>query len=71
MRTLVDIPEEDLKLLNVVTRKLSISRAEFVRRAIAASLAPHRRKMQHAAFGLWNEQAQDGIAYQERIRSEW
>jgi metal-responsive CopG/Arc/MetJ family transcriptional regulator len=53
MRTLVDIPDDDLKLLKLVTQKLGLSRAEFVRQAIAAHLAPHRRKMSHAAFGLW------------------
>ena len=71
MRTLIDIPEEDLKLLNQVVKKLTISRAEFVRRAVATSLAPHRRKMNHAAFGAWSGFPEDGLAYQERIREEW
>lgn len=71
MRTLVDIPEQDLKLLKVVTKKLSISRAEFVRRAIAASLAPHRRKMDHKAFGAWASHPVDGLEYQQRMREEW
>ena len=71
MRTLVDIPEDDLKLLNTVTKKLGISRAEFVRRAVATSLAPHRRKMDHAAFGLWTSHPEDGLAYQQRMRQEW
>jgi len=71
MRTLIDIPEEDLRLLNQVAKKLSISRAEFVRRSVAASLAAHREKMNHAAFGAWHGFAEDGLAYQERLRSEW
>ena len=71
MRTLIDIPEEDLKLLNQVARKLSISRAEFVRRSVAASLAPHRKKMNHSAFGSWTGFQEDGLAYQERMRAEW
>ncbi len=71
MRTLIDIPEEDLKLLNQVAKKLTISRAEFVRQAVAASLAPHRRKMNHAAFGAWSSFPEDGLAYQERMRAEW
>lgn len=71
MRTLVDIPEEDLKLIKTVTKKLGVSRAEFVRRAISKSLAPHRRKMDHSAFGLWADHPEDGLEYQERIRSEW
>jgi len=71
MRTLIDIPEEDLKLLSQVARRLSISRAEFVRQAVAASLAPHRQKMNHAAFGAWSDFAEDGVAYQQRMRAEW
>lgn len=71
MRTLVDIPEEDLKLLKTVTRKLGVSRAEFVRRAIAKSLAPHRKRTDDTAFGLWAKHAEDGLKYQERIRTEW
>ena len=71
MRTLIDIPDEDLKLLNQVAKKLSISRAEFVRRSVAASLVPHREKMNHAAFGAWADFAEDGLAYQERMRAEW
>ena len=71
MRTLVDIPDEDIKLLKTVTKKLAISRAEFVRRAVASSLAPYRRKMNHEAFGLWARHPEDGVEYQERMRAEW
>ena len=71
MRTLIDIPEEDLKLLSQVARRLSISRAEFERQAVAASIAPNRQKMNHAAFGAWSDFAEDGVAYQQRMRAEW
>jgi len=75
MRTLVDIPEEDLKLRNGVVKTLAISRAEFVRRAIAHSLATHRnaqiKKAREAAFGLLAGLSVDGMEYQERIRQEW
>jgi len=42
-----------------------------VRQAVATSLAPHRQKMNHAAFGSWPEFSEDGVAYQERMRAEW
>ena len=71
MRTLIDIPEEDLKLLTQVAKKLSISRAEFVRRSVTASLAAHHQKMSHAAFGAWSDFPEDGLAYQQRMREEW
>jgi metal-responsive CopG/Arc/MetJ family transcriptional regulator len=71
MRALVDIPDEDLKLLKGVTKKLAISRAEFVRRAIAKSLEPHRQARKTEAFGLWSNRRVDGLKYQERLRGEW
>jgi metal-responsive CopG/Arc/MetJ family transcriptional regulator len=71
LRTLVDIPDEDLKLITKLTKKRAISRAEFVREAIGTALAPYRRKMEHKAFGLWTDLKEDGIEYQERLRSEW
>jgi len=42
-----------------------------VRQAVATSLAPHRQKMNHSAFGAWSDFAEDGLAYQERMRAEW
>lgn len=71
MRVLVDIPKPDLELVDEVADKLTISRAEFVRRAIADSLTPYRHKIDHAAFGLWSGMEEDGLAYQRRLRSEW
>jgi hypothetical protein len=71
LRTLVDIPLEDLELLNGVVKKLDISRAEFVRRAISTSLAPHRPNPEAEVFGLWKDRPVDGLEYQKRIREEW
>jgi metal-responsive CopG/Arc/MetJ family transcriptional regulator len=71
MRTLVDIPAEDLDLVNGIAKKLDISRAEFVRRAISFYLEPHRSDPAAGAFGIWRERPVDGLEYQERIRGEW
>ena len=71
MRILVDVPNPDLKLLDEVTKRRAISRAEFIRQAITTSLTPYRRKMNHAAFGAWADLVEDGLAYQERRRNEW
>jgi len=71
MRILVDVPKPDLELMTEVTKRRAISRAEFIRQAIATSLAPYRQKMNHAAFGAWSEMAEDGLAYQQRMRDEW
>ncbi len=73
MRTLVDIPEQDLESLNSISKSEKVSRAEVVRRAISNYLAQHKRKGSgiDEAFGLWAGKGEDGLAYQERIRSEW
>jgi metal-responsive CopG/Arc/MetJ family transcriptional regulator len=71
VRTLVDIPAEDLDLVNGVAKKLDISRAEFVRRAISLYLEPHRADSAAEAFGIWRDRPVDGLEYQERIRGEW
>jgi metal-responsive CopG/Arc/MetJ family transcriptional regulator len=71
MRTLVDIPAEDLELLRGVVKTLAISRAEFVRQAISQSLEPHRQAQKLAAFGIWSRRPVDGVKYQRRMREEW
>jgi metal-responsive CopG/Arc/MetJ family transcriptional regulator len=71
MRTLVDIPDQELKLLNKLSEASDLSRAELIRRAIAAYLEPHKQSEVSEAFGLWSESPADGVAYQERIRTEW
>ncbi len=73
MRTLVDIPEEDLTLLNQLSKQENISRAELVRRAISAYLAPRKRKGSglRDGFGIWADRKEDALEYQERMRREW
>ncbi len=71
MRTLIDIPEEDLATLQNVTAKLGISRAEFVRRAVSASLLPYRESEQTEAFAILAGKLEDGLAYERKFRSEW
>ena len=71
MRTLIDIPEEDLSLLNKLSEIKDMSRAELVRQAISIYLEPHKLAERVDGFGLWANRPVDGLAYQERIRSEW
>ena len=71
MRTLIDVPESDLKVLNQLSRAAKVSRAELVRRAIRAYLEEHNVAGRSGAFGLWKDTQEDGLAYQERLRAEW
>jgi metal-responsive CopG/Arc/MetJ family transcriptional regulator len=70
MCTLVDLADSDLEELNELSRSRKTSRAQLIRLAVKGFLAQNRPGMQEA-FGLWKERREDGIAYQDRLRSEW
>lgn len=70
MRTIVDIPPEQLQQLAELCRREDLSRAEAVRRAIALLLAQQPRQPD-AAFGLWKGRGVDGVDYQRALRREW
>jgi hypothetical protein len=70
MRTIIDIPSEQLRQLNELCRREDLSRAEAVRRAIALLLET-RGSPPAEAFGLWKDRGTDGVAYQQALRGEW
>jgi predicted transcriptional regulator len=73
MRTLVDIPDEHVAELTQLAERENVSRAALVRQAISDLLAAKRRKRGDgiaAAFGIRPDR-EDGLAFQERLRSEW
>jgi metal-responsive CopG/Arc/MetJ family transcriptional regulator len=73
MRTLVDIPKEQLEELTRLAEREKVSRAALVRQAVADLLASKRLAGDDAiaaAFGI-RPDMEDGLAYQERLRSEW
>ena len=72
MRTLVDIPDEQIEDLAVICEAKKVSRAEVIRQAIASYIDTNKR-VPVDAFGLWKAHPDrlDGLAYQEQARSEW
>jgi hypothetical protein len=81
MRTLIDVPERQLKDLEAICAARKLSRAEAVRQAVDAFIELNR-PARDQAFGLWKGQTgrlpgetkalpEDGLAYQEKLRSEW
>ena len=71
MRTIVDLPETDRESLDALSRRLGISRAEAVRRAISEYLRTHRPARDGELFGIWRKREEDALAYEDRIRAEW
>jgi metal-responsive CopG/Arc/MetJ family transcriptional regulator len=73
MRTLVDIPDDQIAELTKMAEREKVSRAALVRQAISDLLASKRQTSTdaiEAAFGI-RPDMEDGLAYQERLRSEW
>lgn len=70
MRTLVDIPDRQIKGLAAICKAEKVSRAELIRQAISAYLEK-KKPTAVEAFGLWKDRRVDGLEYQEQVRSEW
>ena len=71
MRTIIELPTDQLTALDALCARDGISRAEAVRRAVADHLARERSAEPGEAFGLWRRRPVDGLRYQERLRREW
>jgi hypothetical protein len=72
MRTLVDIPDEQIDDLAVICEAKKVSRAEVIRQAIAVYIGSNKL-VPADAFGLWSakQPAVDGLTFQEQARAEW
>ena len=71
MRTIVDLPDDQMAALKALAERNGLSRAELVRRAVAAYLEQRRMPTGDAAFGLWHKRGEDGLDYEDRLRREW
>lgn len=75
MRTLIDIPDAQIKALARVCKAEKRSRAAVVRDAIGIYLESRRRNRGNdaieAAFGLWKDRNIDSLEYQRKLRDEW
>jgi predicted transcriptional regulator len=73
MRTLVDIPDEDVRELDAIARKAGKSRAAVLREAISNYLARDARQGFEKYFGLWERHGShvDGLDYERKLRDEW
>lgn len=71
MRTIVDIPEDDLISITQLSKSRKVSRAELFRVAVRELLDKSLTRNDSQVFGLWKDRDDDGLAYQERMRAEW
>lgn len=75
MRTLIDLPEDQITALAEMGRDEKKSRAALVREGVARLIADYREQRRLAAidavFGIWKDKVEDGVEYQRRLRAEW
>ncbi len=71
MRTIIELPADQLVALDALCRRDEISRAEAIRRAVARHVQLERAAEPDRAFGLWRKRPVDGLKYQRRLRREW
>lgn len=71
MRTIIDLPDTQIKSLKVICEETRLSRAELIRLAVDDYLLRHLPEQDNHAFGLWRNRAEDGLGYQNRIRKDW
>jgi hypothetical protein len=71
VRTIIELPESQVEALDALCRREGISRAEAIRRAVAAHVRSERDRGVDPAFGLWRRRRVDALQYQRRARREW
>lgn len=77
MRTIIDLPDDQVRGLADYCVKEKVSRAKAIRRAVATLLEEQeRREKDHkaalkAAFGIWKDRGIDAVEYQRKLRAEW
>ena len=71
MRTLIDIPEDDVHWLDRKAAEQGKSRAAIVREAVAAFRAEANADWIDRGFGLWKDRTDigDAVAWQRRERA--
>ncbi len=71
MRTIIDLPEDQVRELRELCKTERISRAEAVRRALAQMLARKQSAGRESAFGAWKGRKIDSRQFVEKLRREW
>ncbi len=71
MRTIIDLPDDQVERLGEICRRDGVSRAEVIRRAVADYLDALCLRERGDVFGIWRGRGVDGLEYERRLRSEW
>ena len=71
MRTIIDLPVEQLDALGSLCVQEKASRAEIIRRAVRDYLNARQAGKGRSAFGLWKKKKVNALKYEAKLRAEW
>ncbi len=75
MRTIIDLRQEHVDKLSRYCAREGVSRAEAVRRAVAAlpeeSPSERRRVALDATRGVWRDRKLDALEFVRTLRADW
>ena len=71
MRTIIDLPQEQLGALARLCEVQKISRAEAIRRAVDRLLKDSLVEEKNIGFGLWRNKGIKARLYVDNLRDEW
>ena len=71
VRTLIELPDTQIQALAALCERIKQPRTALIREAVAEYLERRTTKPTEAAYGLWGAEATDGLAYQQKVRTEW
>ena len=73
MRTIIELPKDQIAALDQMRRRDKLSRAALIRKAIEAYLEsqPKASLRDLPSFGAWKKKAIEGVKYQRHLRAEW
>ena len=71
MRTIIDLPQEQLVALARLCEVQKISRAEAIRRAVDRLLQDSLVEEKNVGFGMWRNKDITARLYVDNLRNEW
>ena len=71
MRTIIELPDDQIQALGDICLQEKVSRAEIIRRAVDSYIQKKQSGKGRSAFGLWKKKKVDALKYESRLRAEW
>ncbi len=71
MRTIIDLPDDQLAALGEICAQKKVSRAAVIRQAVAGYIQQSKADKSENAFGLWKKKKINALKHEDKIRAEW